>query len=118
MSLVSTAFVIYLALMSSRPGPLGQRIATEIRAELGRQSKSYRWLAEQLDVPHNTLSRWVGGKTCPPLDALDEMCQALGLNVVEVMAAAKFRLDVEQGRRLDPSRMWGGRTPGMLAMVA
>lgn len=108
--------------MSIRPGPLGVRIATELRAELGRQNRSRRWLAEQLGVPHNTLSRWVGGETCPPLDELDRMCTALGLNVVEVMGAAKYRIEVERGNMPTiPTQQTGGfgrRASDFLAFVA
>lgn len=118
MSLACNSPSAYRSRMSSRPGPLGQHVATELRAELGRQSKSRRWLAEQLGVPHNTLSRWVSGETCPPLDDLDRMCEALGLTMLEVMAAAKYQVDVEEGRRPHPSMLWGGRTPEMLALVA
>jgi transcriptional regulator with XRE-family HTH domain len=85
--------------MSTVPGPLGVRIATELRAEMGRQNKSRRWLAEQIGAPHNTVSRWVAGETCPQIDALDQMCQALGLDIVEVMSAAKYRLALEQSSR-------------------
>ena len=75
--------------MTNRPGPLGQRIAAELRAELGRQDRSRRWLAEQVGAPHNTVARWVGGDTPPPLDALDAMCRALGLSVADLLSAVE-----------------------------
>lgn len=75
--------------MTNRPGPLGQRIAAELRAELGRQDQSRRWLAEQIGAPHNTVARWVGGETPPPLDALDAMCRALGISVADLLAAVE-----------------------------
>ena len=102
--------------MSTHPGPLGIRIATELRAEMGRQNRSRRWLAEQIDVPHNTVSRWVAGETCPQLDALDQMCEALGLNIVDVIAAAKYRLAMEQsGRHWEAEPLPGGGIVGRRA---
>lgn len=102
--------------MATHPGPLGLHIATELRAELGRQNRSRRWLAEQIDVPHNTVSRWVAGETCPQLDALDQMCTALGLNMVEVISAAKYRLTLEQsGRGWEAHPLPGGGIVGRRA---
>ena len=71
----------------STPGPLGQRLAAEIRAELGRQSKSRRWLAEQVDSSHATVARWVAGETAPSVDCLDAMCKALGFTLAELLTA-------------------------------
>jgi len=102
--------------MSTHPGPLGIRIATELRAEMGRQNRSRRWLAEQIDVPHNTVSRWVAGETCPQLDALDQMCKALGLDIVEVISAAKYRLAMEQrGQGWEAHPLPGGGIVGRRA---
>ena len=78
--------------MTSRPGPLGQLLATELRAELGRQNKSRRWLADQINAPHNTVARWVGGETTPPLDSLNDMCDALGINLAALISAAKEQM--------------------------
>lgn len=75
--------------MTNRPGPLGQRIASELRAELGRQNHSRRWLADQIGLPHNTVARWVGGDTSPTLDALDAMCRALGITVPDLLASVE-----------------------------
>lgn len=75
--------------MTNRPGPLGQRIAAELRAELGRQNRSRRWLADQVGAPHNTVARWIGGETAPSLDALDAMCRALGLSVADLLMAVE-----------------------------
>lgn len=74
--------------MTNTPGPLGQRTVAEIRAELARQKRSGRWLADQIGAPHNTVSRWIGGVTDPPLDVLYAMCRALGINVADIVSAA------------------------------
>lgn len=82
--------------MTNNPGPLGQRIAAELRAELGRQNHSKRWLADQVQAPHNTVSRWLNGETAPPLDALDAICRALGLSIADLLRM------VEQNGGYDP----------------
>lgn len=87
--------------MSSHPGPLGQLLATELRAEMGRQNRSRRWLAEQVHAPHNTVSRWIAGETSPPLDALDSMCAALGIDMAGLIGLAKYRLEAAQGRAVN-----------------
>ena len=71
--------------MSNRPGPLAQRIAAEIRAELGRQNRSRRWLAEQMGQSHVTVSRWVNGDGPMSLDALDAICEVLGITVADLL---------------------------------
>lgn len=81
--------------MTTTPGPLGQRTAAEIRAELARQKRSGRWLAEQIGAPTGTVARWIGGETSPPLDALYAMCRALGINVADIVSAALRDGDVE-----------------------
>jgi transcriptional regulator with XRE-family HTH domain len=73
--------------MSNRPGALAQRIAAEIRAELGRQNHSRRWLAEQIHQSHVTVSRWVNGDGPMSFDALDAICEALGMTVADLLAA-------------------------------
>lgn len=73
--------------MTNTPGPLGQRTAAEIRAELARQKKSGRWLAQTIGAPQNTVNRWIGGETSPPLDALYAMCRALNMNVADMLAS-------------------------------
>lgn len=75
--------------MSNRPGPLAQRIAAELRAELGRQNLSRRWLAEQIGQSHVNVSRWVNGDGGMSFDNLDSMCRALGITVADLLAAVE-----------------------------
>lgn len=77
--------------MSNRPGPLAQRIAAELRAELGRQNQSRRWLAEQIGQSHVTVSRWINGDGPMSLDALDAICETLGMTVADLLAAVEER---------------------------
>lgn len=75
--------------MSTRPGPLAQRIAAEIRAELGRQNLTKRGLADMLGEPHVTVTRWVNGDGPMSFDAMDAICHALGVSVVDLLARAE-----------------------------
>lgn len=77
--------------MSTRPGPLAQRIAAEIRAELGRQEMSRRTLADRIGQNHVTVSRWIKGEGPMSFDALDAICEVLGINVADLLAAADTR---------------------------
>lgn len=84
-----------VSVMTTTPGPLGQRTAAELRAELARQKKSGRWLADKIGAPSGTVARWIGGETSPPLDALYAMCRALGVNVADLVSSALRDGDVE-----------------------
>jgi len=75
--------------MSNRPGPLAQRIAAEIRAELGRQNHSRRWLAAQIGENHVTVNRWVNGDGPVGVDSLDAICRALGITVADLLVAVE-----------------------------
>lgn len=86
--LISQKWTPSVAPVTNTPGPLGQRTVAEIRAELARQKKSGRWLADQIGAPHNTVSRWIGGVTDPPLDVVYAMCRALGIGVADIISAA------------------------------
>jgi transcriptional regulator with XRE-family HTH domain len=74
--------------MSNRPGPLAQRIASELRAELGRQNLSRRALADSLGQSHVTVSRWINGDGPMSFDALDAICRVLGVSVADMLSRA------------------------------
>lgn len=71
----------------NRPS-LEARVAAELRAELARQGRSRRWLAEQTGQPLTTVARWVKGTTAPGLDELELMAEALGTTVVALLREA------------------------------
>jgi transcriptional regulator with XRE-family HTH domain len=106
---------------------MSQRTAAEIRAELARQKKSGRWLAEKIGAPSGTVARWVAGDTAPPLDAIYAMCRALGINVADLVANVLRDGDVEpvihiRGRRAgdaaDNGRGTRGNTHGYVTLDA
>lgn len=110
--------------MTNTPGPLGQRTAAEIRAELARQKRSGRWLAEEIGAPSGTVARWIGGETSPPLDALYAMCRALGMSVADLVGAALRDGDIEPvinirtRRRTPNNRQASGRDTDRLLAPA
>lgn len=75
--------------MTTRPRPFAQRVAAELRAELARQDKSGRWLAEQIGWSPATVARWIGGDTDPDLDGLEAMCRAMGMSVADLLDAVQ-----------------------------
>lgn len=66
---------------------LTPRVAAELRAIMARQGRSRRWLAKEIGESHVTVSRWVRGDTCPTLESLDAMCQALDITIPDLFAA-------------------------------
>jgi len=110
--------------MSTTPGPVGQRTVAEIRAELARQKRSGRWLAEQIGASTGTVARWIGGETAPSLDAVYAMCKALGINVADLVSIALRDGDVEpvvpirsRRDRLPDTRQGGSRVTPQLSDV-
>ncbi|MDP5182134.1 helix-turn-helix transcriptional regulator [Blastococcus sp. BMG 814] len=68
---------------------LEQRVAQEIRAELARQDRTRRWLAQVIGQPETTVARWLRGPQSPGLNELDAMCRALGVSIVDLLAAVE-----------------------------
>lgn len=68
---------------------LALRVAAEVRAESARRRVTGRELARRTGVPISTLSRWTTGQTPIQLDDLDRIADALGADVVTLIAAAK-----------------------------
>jgi transcriptional regulator with XRE-family HTH domain len=85
---------------------LGQRMAAELRAEMARQGRSRRWLAETIGESHVTVGRWVKGETPMSLDSVDAMCRALGLTVADLLSA----VERNGGYEMTPLPREGGAT--------
>lgn len=68
---------------------LSELVAAEVRAESARRRITGRELSRRVDVPFTTLARWLRGKSPIPLDELDSIASALGLDVVTLIASAK-----------------------------
>lgn len=87
--------------MDTNDRRLSRRMAAEIRAELARQGRSGRWLAEQIGESHVTVGRWTKGQSPMSLDALDAICRALGMSIGDLLAA------VERNGGYEPIRLMG-----------
>lgn len=68
---------------------LGQRMAAEFRAEMARQGRSRRWLAEQIGESHVTVGRWIKAETPMSVDVVDAICHALNLSISDLIAAVE-----------------------------
>jgi transcriptional regulator with XRE-family HTH domain len=60
-------------------------IGAEIRAHLGRQGKSLRWLAAAMGVNNTTLSRRVRGDRGFTIDEMTHIARLLGVKVTDLM---------------------------------
>lgn len=78
-------------------GELAQLVAEEVRAAQGRQRVTGRELARRVGEPNTTVARWLRGDTPMGVDELDAVADALGVEVSDLIAAAKE----EQRRRRD-----------------
>lgn len=72
----------------STQGTLTHRVATEIRAELGRQQMSQTKLAEKLGIHQTAISkRLIGTKYCFTTAELDRIAEVLGVPVDQLLGA-------------------------------
>lgn len=74
--------------MPNELNPRSQVIASEIRAEMGRQRKSVAELAESSGIPLSTLRRSVNAERAFTLDELWEVGNSLGVRVSDLVAKA------------------------------
>lgn len=62
-----------------------QRIAAEIRAEMARQQRSQRELADALSYTQQAVSRRLAGHVAIDLNELDLIARFLGVSVAHLM---------------------------------
>jgi len=67
---------------------LSQAVVAEIRAEMGRQQKSGRAVAEAMGVSHIYLSRRLTGKVPLTLTDVDRIARALGVPAAKFLPAS------------------------------
>lgn len=85
----------FLAATSERLEAVRRAIAAEVRAEMGRQNKSLRDLAAELNLSHQSLAVRVRGDVAFRIEELVLLASALGVDVdlfVRLPAAADAAL--------------------------
>jgi putative transcriptional regulator len=60
-----------------------------LKAVLAEQSKTNKWLAEQLGKNETTISRWCTNEIQPSMDNLVAIAQLLGVDVRELINSTK-----------------------------
>lgn len=76
--------------MAPKDRNLRTRLADELRAEMARQGNmSGRQMAEAIERPQNTVNGWLNGAHAIDPDALEAMCNVLGMTTVDLYAAAQ-----------------------------
>ncbi|HET9658532.1 MAG TPA: helix-turn-helix transcriptional regulator [Kineosporiaceae bacterium] len=79
---------------------IGDVVAANVRAERARMRITQRQLAERLGWSVGTLADLEAGRRRPAVDDLPRLCEALGVNLVDLFS----RADVEDLRRLGLDR--------------
>lgn len=74
--------------MPNELNPRSQIIASEIRAEMGRQRKSVTELAETTGIPLSTLRRSVNGERAFTMDELWDVTRSLGVLASDLVSKA------------------------------
>ena len=56
-----------------------------LKVVLAEQNKTNKWLAEKLEMNHNTISRWVTNAKQPSLETLYEIAAVLEIDVCDLL---------------------------------
>ncbi|WP_318343064.1 helix-turn-helix transcriptional regulator [Flagellimonas baculiformis] len=60
-----------------------------IKAVLAENGKTNNWLAEELDMNTNTVSKWCRNDMQPRVETLFQIANALGVDVRELLVSTK-----------------------------
>ena len=60
-----------------------------IKAVLADKKKTCRWLAQEIEMSENTVSRWCSNKMQPSLSQLDKVAAALDVDIRELLRPTK-----------------------------
>ena len=63
-----------------------------IKAVLADKKKTCRWLAQEIEMSENTVSRWRSNKMQPSLSQLDKVAAALYVDIRELLRPTKEAL--------------------------
>lgn len=91
-----------MASTEKRPiSDLERAVAARLRSEIALQQVRKAKLAETVGVHRTHLSRVIHGHTHIDINLLGELCEALGLDVVEVLASAAREVRAAVHERVD-----------------
>lgn len=74
--------------MAMQINPTDQRVAANVRAEMGRRALSQSALAERIGCTQQSLSRRLTGRTSFSVSELDRIADALQVSVKTLLGAA------------------------------
>lgn len=77
--------------MNYTPSTISQRIAAEVRAEMGRQHKQVTLsaMSAETGITHSTLRRSIDGSRSFTLDELERVAAYLGLTIADLASRAR-----------------------------
>jgi len=68
---------------------MANKATNRIKVVLVEQSKSSKWLAEQLGMNESTISRWCTNNMQPPVDTLSEIAKLLNVDIRDLLSSTK-----------------------------
>jgi transcriptional regulator with XRE-family HTH domain len=68
---------------------MSEKPINRLKAVLAEQSRTNRWLAEQLGKNETTISRWCTNETQPSMDTFIAIAKLLGIDVRELINPTK-----------------------------
>jgi putative transcriptional regulator len=71
------------------PINMSKKAINRLKAVLAEQSKTNKWLAEELDKNETTISRWCTNEVQPSMDTLVEIALLLKVDVRELINSTK-----------------------------
>lgn len=66
-----------------------RRVFNRIKAVLAEKGKTNNWLAEQVEVNTNTVSKWCTNQMQPTVETLFSIANALDVDVRELLVSTK-----------------------------
>lgn len=66
-----------------------KKIYNRIKAAIAEKGKTNEWLAEQLGMSTNTVSKWCTNTMQPTVERLFEIAKVLDVNVRELLVSTK-----------------------------
>ncbi len=72
------------------PINMGKKAINRLKAVLAEQSKTNKWLAEELNKNQTTVSRWCTNEVQPSMDNLVAIAKLLKVDVRELINSTKM----------------------------